>query len=52
MYLECKTHDEIANETDMSRSRITEIINKVEKRIIAEIDNNPPDSLQIENLWD
>jgi len=50
LYLECKTQQEIADETENSVGNINNIVNKFKKRILAEIENNPPDSLQIENL--
>ncbi|MCD6240015.1 hypothetical protein J7K27_00635 [Candidatus Bathyarchaeota archaeon] len=49
LYLQCYTHEEIANQLGLSRGRITQIVNNFKSEII----NNPPvpESLQFYNVW-
>jgi len=51
LYLQCKTQQEIADEIHNDQGLISKILKNMQNRIFTEIHNSPPDSLQIENLW-
>lgn len=47
LWLACKTQEEIAEAVGLERSSVTKIVNKLQMQEI----HNPPDSLQVFNLW-
>jgi len=47
--LQCKTQEEIANETNITQGRVAQIIEDIKNSISGKI--NIPESLQLYNVW-